>query len=128
MKKLYFYNDMGYAVYDELIDALMIKIEFIEKISLEELEILKANIDKYKIWIDFKGIFNHYEVKKILDVFKDLNVVAIEQPLPVGSESAVKDLLTKYTVLLDESFKTLQDIIRLKDISTGLVFEITKFW
>ncbi|NUV00094.1 hypothetical protein XO12_08335 [Marinitoga sp. 1154] len=127
MKKLYVYNDMGYAIYDELIDALIIKIEFIEKISLEELEILKANIDKYKIWIDFKGMFNHYEVKKILDVFKGLDVVAIEQPLPVGSEFAVKDFLAKYSVFWDESFKTLQDIIRLKNISTGLVFEITKF-
>ncbi|WP_143148338.1 enolase-like domain-containing protein [Marinitoga hydrogenitolerans] len=47
--------------------------------------------------------------------------------IPVGSEFAVKDLLTKYSVFLDESFKTLQDIIRLKNISAGLVFEITKF-
>ncbi|GAB6189903.1 dipeptide epimerase [Marinitoga arctica] len=127
MKKLYIYKEMGYAIYDKLIDALVVKIEFFEKLSLEELEILKANIDRYKIWIDFKGIFNHYEVKKILEVFKDVDIVAIEQPLPVGNEFAVKNFLAKYPVFWDESFKTLQDIIRLKDISTGLVFEITKF-
>lgn len=127
MKKVYVYKDMGYSVYEEIYDAIAVKIEFLEKISLEELEILKENIGKYNVWIDFKGIFNHYEVKKILDIFKDINIIAIEQPLPVGSEIAVKDLLLKYSVFWDESFKNIHDIMKLKDISTGLVFELTKF-
>lgn len=125
MKKIYVYKDMGYAIYGEIYDTFTVKIEFLEKLSLEGLEILRANIEKYNVWVDFKGLFNHYEVKKILDVFKGMNIVAIEQPLPVGSEFAAKDL--PYPIFWDESFKNIQDIMRLKGISTGLVFELTKF-
>ncbi|WP_129408714.1 hypothetical protein [Marinitoga lauensis] len=62
-----------------------------------------------------------------MEIFDGVNIIALEQPLPVGSEFVVKDLLIKYPVFWDESFKGIQDIMRLKDISTGLVFEITKF-
>ncbi|WGS64047.1 enolase C-terminal domain-like protein [Marinitoga aeolica] len=127
MKKIYVHKDMGYAIYEEIYDASTIKIEFLEKINLEELEILRANIEKYNVWIDFKGLFNHYEVRKILNIFEGINIIAIEQPLPVGSEFAAKDLLMKYPIFWDESFKNVHDILKLKNISTGLVFELTKF-
>lgn len=126
MKKIYVFNDMDYDVFEEIGDS-KIKIEFLEKLNNEEIEKLKRKIEKYNVWIDFKGIFNHFELKKILDSFKSINIIAIEQPLPVGNEHAIKDLLYKYPVFWDESFKNISDVIRLREYSTGLVFELTKF-
>jgi L-alanine-DL-glutamate epimerase-like enolase superfamily enzyme len=126
MKKIYVFNDMDYDVFEEIGDS-KIKIEFLEKLNNEEIKKLKEKIEKYNVWIDFKGIFNHFELKKILDSFKSINIIAIEQPLPVGNEYAIKDLLYKYPVFWDESFKNISDVIRLREYSTGLVFELTKF-
>ncbi|MBM7559522.1 hypothetical protein [Marinitoga litoralis] len=126
MKKIYVFNDMDYDVFEEIVDS-KVKIEFLEKLNNEEIKKLKEKIEKYNVWIDFKGIFNHFELKKILDSFKNINIIAIEQPLPVGNEHAIKDLLFKYPVFWDESFKNISDVIRLREYSTGLVFELTKF-
>ncbi|NUU97854.1 hypothetical protein [Marinitoga sp. 1138] len=125
--KIYFHKNMSYAVFGEIKFPEILKIEFLEKMDFEEIEKYKKFVDKYPIWLDFKGLYNHYEIKQILKIFKNDNIVALEQPLPVGNESAVVDLLGNYDIFWDESFKTLQDIFKLKDYATGFVFEITKF-
>ncbi|KAF2956587.1 enolase C-terminal domain-like protein [Marinitoga sp. 38H-ov] len=127
MIKVYVYSNMDFNVFNEVECGSILKIEFLEKVDIKELNELKEKIKGYNIWIDFKGLFDHYEMRRVLNLLKDLKIVALEQPLPVGNELAVKDIMYKYPIFWDESFKNLNDILRLKDYSTGLIFEITKF-
>lgn len=107
-------------------DGEIIKIEFLEKPSLSELEKTMKLFKSKKLWIDLKGLFSQHEIRHILKLLKHSEILALEQPTPKYKENTLGNLHIPYPIFWDESIEQPEDIIRVSNIATGIVLDITK--
>ena len=124
LQKIFWKRDLNIL---NIIDKKNIKLEFLEKPTYNEvLETLKLCGNK-NLWLDFRGKYNHYELRKLLKETYDYNIMAIEQPVSTGREYHVSDFTSDYAIFWDESIEKVEDILRINNIGTGFVLDITKF-
>lgn len=104
----------------------VVKLEFLEKPSISDLEELSSAFQGKQVWLDFRGLLDFYELTKALDIMNQLKIVALEQPLAKGREKKVELIESQYPIFWDESIVTLEDLLRLHDFSNGIVVSLTK--
>jgi L-alanine-DL-glutamate epimerase-like enolase superfamily enzyme len=104
----------------------VVKLEFLEKPSISDLEELSSAFQGKQVWLDFRGLLDFYELTKALDIMNQLKIVALEQPLAKGREKKVELIESQYPIFWDESIVTLEDLLRLHDFSNGIVLSLTK--
>ncbi|RAO98926.1 hypothetical protein PW5551_06930 [Petrotoga sp. 9PW.55.5.1] len=104
----------------------IIKIEYLEKPSELDIKDTLKIFRNTKLWIDFNGLLNYHELKQVLNQLKNYNVVALEQPLAKNKESILKNTEVGYPIYWDESIEQSEDILRLSEITNGIVVDITK--
>ena len=104
----------------------ILKIEFLEKPTIQDFFNLSQILIGKKIWLDLKGLFNFHELNKILEILKDVKIVSLEQPLERNKESKIMEFLEKYQIFWDESIESENDILRLYNMCNGVVLDITK--
>jgi len=107
-------------------DEKIIKIEFLEKPLLTEFENILKLFKNKKLWIDLRGLFSHHEIRHILKFLKTSEILALEQPTPKYKENTLSNLQINYPIFWDESIEQPEDIIRVSNIASGVVLDITK--
>ncbi len=107
-------------------DHQELKLEFLEKPSMKDLNEISKIFQGKRVWLDFRGLLDFYELTKALEILKPLKIVALEQPLAKGREKKIELIESQYTIFWDESIVTLEDLLRLHDFSNGIVLSLTK--
>jgi len=104
----------------------VVKIEFLEKPSMGDLEKISSAFQDKRVWLDFRGLLDFYELTKALDLMRNVEIVALEQPLAKGREKRIELIKSQYPVFWDESIVTVEDLLGLQKISDGVVLNVTK--
>jgi len=107
-------------------DEEIVKIEFLEKPLLSEFEKILKLFKNKKLWIDLRGLFSQHEIRHILKLLKTSEILALEQPTPKYKENTLSNLQINYPIFWDESIEQPEDIIRVSNIATGVILDITK--
>ena len=107
-------------------DEEIVKIEFLEKPLLSEFEKILKLFKNKKLWIDLRGLFPQHEIRFILKLLKSSEIMALEQPTPKYKENTLSNLQINYPIFWDESIEQPEDIIRVSNIASGVVLDITK--
>ncbi len=65
-------------------------------------------------------------IRHILKFLKTSEILALEQPTPKYKENTLSNLQIDYPIFWDESIEQPEDIIRVSNIASGVVLDITK--
>ncbi|MCF6293148.1 MAG: hypothetical protein L3J04_07125, partial [Robiginitomaculum sp.] len=69
-----------------------------------------------KLIFDGNEGFDKQTLGELLEMSKELNIVAIEQPMPAGADGELAEINTDFAFCADESLHTSADLLRIADL------------